>query len=191
MDYDTETLKQLRISLDEEDDDTSIIPMLENHHKYLKEYIAILTNPNTSNKDKMATFILFMRIFNMHAQAEEETLYNTLKEATNHDLRLEGLKGLDEHEVAYEIANELNSMGCETSWSDEIDAKVRVLSGLIKSHVREEEMIMFPMAEKHIPEKKLINLNADYLEKCKLYLEIEMEPIPSEVSRTDVMTFFY
>ncbi len=39
MSYETETLKILRQSLDEEDDnEASIISALEHHHKYLREY---------------------------------------------------------------------------------------------------------------------------------------------------------
>jgi hypothetical protein len=48
---------------------------------------------------------------------------------------------------------------------------------------------MFPMVEKMIPEDKLIDLTDEYLDRCKIYLD--MEDTPSEVSRSDVITFFY
>lgn len=191
MTYEKETLKQLRISLDEEDDETSIILIIENHHKYLKEYITILMDADTSIKDKQATTSLLFPILNMHAKAEEEVLYQALKDSTNKDVRLEGLHGQDEHEIVYELIDELKIMGAETSWSEEIDSKMRVLTGLLKNHLKEEEQAMFPMVEKMIPESKLMDLTDDYLDRCKLYLDMAMEDTPSEVSRSDVITFFY
>jgi hemerythrin superfamily protein len=189
MTYEIETLKQLRISLDEEDEETSIIPVLENHHKYLKEYISILMSNDTSVKDKQATVTLFFTILNMHARAEEDVFYDSLKHATNKDVRMEGLRGQDEHEIVYELVNELKIMGAENAWSEEIVSKISVLAGILKNHMKEEEQVMFPMVEKMLPETKLIDLTDEYLDKCRIYLD--MEDMPSEVSRNDVITFFY
>lgn len=191
MTYEKETLRQLRLSLDEEDDETSIIPILENHHKYLKEYISILMAESTPTKDKQATATLFFPILSMHARAEDEILYHALKEATNKDIRLEGLRGQDEHELMYELVDELKLMGAESSWSEAIDAKMRVLAGLVKTHVKQEEQVVFPMVEKFIPETTLMDLTDDYLDRCKIYLELSMDDTTLEVSRSDVITFFY
>lgn len=191
MSYEKETLRQLRISLDEEDDETSIIPILENHHKYLKEYISILMSDETPVKDKQATLTLFFPILNMHAKAEDEVFYNTLKESTNKEIRMEGLRGNDEHDIALELVDELKLMGAENSWSEEIDSKMRVLTGLLKTHIKDEELKMFPLVEKELPESKLMDLTDEYLDRCKIYLDMAMEDTPSEVSRSDVITFFY
>lgn len=191
MTYEKETLRQLRLSLDEEDDETSIIPILENHHKYLKEYISILMADGTPTKDKQATATLFFPILSMHAKAEDEILYHALKEATNKDIRLEALRGQDEHELMYELVEELKLMGAESSWSEAIDAKMRVLTGLVKTHVKQEEQVVFPMIEKFIPETTLMDLTDDYLDRCKIYLELAMDDTTLEVSRSDVITFFY
>ncbi len=191
MTYEKETLRQLRISLDEEDDETSIIPILENHHKYLKEYVSILMADSTPSKDKQATATLFFPILSMHTKAEEEILYHALKEATNKDVRLEGLRGQDEHELMYELIDELKLMGAETSWSEAIDAKMHVLAGLVKNHLKQEEQVTFPMVEKFIAESTLMDLTDDYLDRCKIYLELAMDDTTLEVSRSDVITFFY
>lgn len=191
MNYEKETLRHLRISLDEEDEETSIIPIIENHHKYLKEYISILMNDDAAAKDKQVTASLFFSIFMMHAKAEEEILYYALKVSANKDLRQEGLHAQDEHDIAYDLIDELKLMGIGTSWSEEINSKIRVLAELLKTHIREEELVMFPLVEKMLPESKLIDLTDEYLDKCRVYLDMAMEDTPSEVSRSDVMTFFY
>ena len=191
MSYETETLKLLRQSLDEEEDETSIISVLEHHHKYLREYMSILTAPDIEAEHKQATLSLFLTIFIMYAKAEQDTFYRLLKEATNRDVRLESLKAFDENEIAFEIIKELKDLDATKSWSEEIDAKIRVLAGLIKGHLKEEQTILYPMAEKFIPESRLMDLTDEYLEKCKMYLDIEMESIQPAVSRSDAMTFFY
>lgn len=191
MSYETETLKLLRQSLDEEEDEISIIPVLEHHHKYLREYMSILTGSDIAPEHKQATLCLFLPIFNMHAKAEQDTIYKLLKNATNREVRLEALKASDEHEIAFEIIKELKDLDAENSWSEEVDAKIRVLSGLIKGHIKEEENVLYPMAERFLSESRLMDLTDDYLEKCKMYLDMEMESFPSAVSRSDVVTFFY
>ena len=192
MTYEKETLNLLRQSLDEEEDETSIIPILENHHKYLKEYVSIFLNPNIDSSDKIATTRLFFPIFTMHAKAEQEIFYGTLKDANDHELKFDGLKSEDEHAIAFELIDELKAMNCELIWSQEIEVKIQLLATLVKNHLKEEELVMFPLAEKYIPESQLLNLSDDYLEKCKLYLEEEQRGvIPPEVSRSDVITLFY
>lgn len=191
MTYEKETLRQLRISLKEEDDETSVITILENHHKYLKEYASILMSTETPAKDKLATATLFFPILSMHAKAEDEVLYHLLQEATNKDVRLEGLRGKDEHELMYELIDELKLMGAETSWSEEIDAKMNVLASLVKNHLKQEDQVVFPMLEKLIPESTLMDLTDDYLDRCKIYLDLAKDDTTLEVSRSDVITFFY
>jgi hemerythrin-like domain-containing protein len=91
----------------------------------------------------------------------------------------------------YELLDELKLMGVETSWSEEIDAKMHVLAGLVKTHLKQEEQVVFPMVEKLIPESTLMDLTDDYLDRCKIYLELAMDDTTLEVSRSDVITFFY
>ena len=186
-----ETLKHLRQSLNDEDDDTSVIHIMENHHKYLKEYINMLNDSGTAPEDKQALASLFLCIFQMHAHAEGDSFYPALREASSHEVRLLGIKGQDEHEIAFEIVDEIKSMDYKHYWSEDIDAKIRMLTGLIKSHIKEEESVVYPNAKRSLSEKQLVNLTNEYLKKCLMYLDMEMESGPSDVSRSDVITFFY
>lgn len=187
-------LKILRRSLDEEDEDTSIIPIMENHHKYLKEYISIFLDHESTIEDKLASAALFIPIFTMHAKAEE-IFYQTLQDANNQEVRLYGLSGQDEHEIAYRLIKELRILGIGFQWSEEIDAKTLVLSNLLKNHIKEEENVLFSIAQEHIPESKLISIADDYLEKCRELLDLNLESIEEDssldASRNDVITFFY
>ncbi len=186
-----ETLIRLRQSLNEEDGDAGVIHIMRQHHKYLKEYISMINDSNNSDQDKQNMATLFLHIFAMHAKAESDVFYPALGMSSNVALRHEGLKGFDEHEITFEIIEELKEMDYEKKWTDETEAKVKVLAGFIKSHIGEEEKIMYPMAKSHFSKSELVRLADEYLAKCKMYLDIEMEAIPSVVSRNDVMTFFY
>lgn len=186
-----ETLKHLRQSLTDEDDDTSVIHIMENHHKYLREYIKILNDADTDPEDKQIVAALFLCILTMHAKAEGDTFYPALRDSTNHEVRLLGIKGQDEHEIIFEIIDELRVMDYDSYWSDDVDAKIKVLTGLVSSHIKEEEKSVYPTAKKYLTEKRLIHLTNEYLEKCIMYLDMEMENGPSDVSRSDVITFFY
>lgn len=186
-----ETLIRLRQSLNEEDIDSGIIPLMRQHHKYLNEYIDMISSTHLNSKEKQKIVSIFLHIFAMHAKAESDVFYPALAHATLVTLRHEGLKGFDEHEITFEIIEELKALNYEKNWSEEIDAKVKILAGFIKSHIQEEEKIMYPMAKDHLTKAELISLADNYLTKCKTYLDLEMESIPSVVSRSDVMTFFY
>lgn len=186
-----ETLIRLRQSLNEEDADSGIIRLMCQHHKYLIEYIDMISSTHLNSLEKQKIVSIFLHIFAMHAKAEGDVFYPALGQAAQVTLRHEGLKGFDEHEITFEIIEELKAMNYEKNWSEEIDAKVKILAGFIKSHIQEEEKIMYPMARDHIIQTELVRLADDYLSKCKTYLDIEIESIPSVVSRSDVMTFFY
>jgi hemerythrin-like domain-containing protein len=180
----------MRQSLYQEEDETSIIPILQNHHKYIKEYLNILSNPDAQATDKQATAALFFNIFNMHATAERETLYRAFKDSHLQEVRLEGLKNSDENDIAFEIIDELKDLGFEEHWSPEVDAKMNLLSGLLKLHVKEEENVMFQMAEKYLPESLLMDLAEDYLDYCKINLKVDYhKEVSPEVSSSDVMAF--
>jgi hemerythrin-like domain-containing protein len=191
MTYERETLKLLRLSLDQEEDETSIIPILQNHHKYIKEYLNILSNPDAEPIDKQNTVSLFFSIFGMHAKSESETLYQAFKQSGHHEVRTVGFKNSDDNDLVFELIDELRDLDCETSWTEAVDDKMRVLNGLLQLHVKEEENVMFQMAEKYLPESTLIDLAEDYLDYCKLHLDTHtrLERISPEVSRSDVMAF--
>jgi len=189
MTSELDTLKMLRQSLDQEDDDASILPILSNHHKYLKEYANVMISPKSTVNLKQDVAHLFFTIFEMHSGAEKKSLYKALKQSTNEDLRLEGLRSLDEHEYATDLVSELKNMGCMYMWSNPIEAKMNVLSEIVLNHLNGEEKVMFPMTEKYISEEMLMDLADNYLEHCRIFLDTQMRDLPSEVSRSDVMSF--
>ena len=87
--------------------------------------------------------------------------------------------------------SEFKCLGVEKSWSEEIDAKMYVLANLVKNHIAQEEQRIFQIIENFIPETTLMDLTDDYLDKCRIYLDLVMTDTTFKVSRIDVIDFLY
>jgi hemerythrin-like domain-containing protein len=170
------TLQELRSSLDQDTQKkTKFVTLLEKHHDYLEDCISVLTDRDAAADEKRVNLSCFLHILNMHAKAEEETLYQSLVESDEKEARLEGVAGQDEHDIAYQLAGELKSMDFDYEWTEEVDAKAKVLANLVLSHLKEEEGVMFPTARKNIDGEELQELGAEYIDKCKSYLDAEIK----------------
>ncbi len=169
------SLQEIRNGLKEDQQTNSdFVDLLEKHHDYLEESVSVLTDNEASSASKQAHLGRFIHLLNMHGKAEEETLYVSLRLASDKEARLEGLAGQDEHDVAFLLAKQLKAMNFEISWSEEIDAKAKVLANLVQNHIKEEETEMFTIAENAIEPLKMRVISGFYLEKCKAYLDQEL-----------------
>lgn len=78
-----------------------------------------------------------------HAAVEEQLLYPALRErAKNHDQDELALEALEEHHVAKWLLHELIDMHPD---DERFDAKVYVLTEVVRHHVREEQNEVFPL----------------------------------------------
>lgn len=165
-------LADVRASLEKAaKDDRGFIDVLKDHHDYLDESISVLLDRNASDNSKQVQLIRFFKLLEMHGRAEQETLYPQLRQNEDMDVRLEGYVGKDEHDIAFQLEDELLQMGYLTTWNEVITAKAKVVATLVKNHIKEEESTMFPLAEQTLSEEELLNLRDEYLQKCKIYLE--------------------
>jgi hemerythrin superfamily protein len=82
----------------------------------------------------------------VHAVVEEQVLYPVIRECSE-DLEEYVLESLEEHHVAKVLLAELQNMDPE---HERFDAKVTVLSEIIRHHVEEEESDMFPKVRKQL-----------------------------------------
>ena len=145
--------------------------LLIEHHDYLKESIRILTDHKSTDLEKQNQLIRFFRLVEMHGKAEEETLYVHLKQNPVKEARLEGHGGKDEHDVVFQMEDELLKMGYLTDWNEEIDAKARVVATMVKNHLAEEEDRMFKIAKKNFAESEMELLRDQYMAKCHIYID--------------------
>ena len=185
-------LEEVRRSLkDLSERGASFIYMLTKHHDYLEESISVIMDKESTQEEKQFNLDRFFRLVEMHGKAEEETLYAELRYHTDPEVRLEGYSGQDEHDLAFQLEAELLDMNYRMQWSDEIAAKAKVAVSLVRNHIKEEEDVMFPLAEKFIDEGRLETLSFDYVEKCQTYLaESEATSRSHPVKRQPVVENF-
>lgn len=164
------TLEQVRASIDADTKrEAGFIAVLKEHHYYLEESISILIDPTVSIPEKRSHLERFLNLLEMHAKAEAETLYVHLQQNVEEEARLEGLAGEDEHDIAFQMIDELVAMNYKTQWNDEIAAKAKVLAAFIKNHIKEEESVMFSVAKKNLNEGEMEQMRIEYLEKCRYF----------------------
>ncbi|MBC7742526.1 MAG: hemerythrin domain-containing protein [Bdellovibrionaceae bacterium] len=153
---------------------TGLIELIEKHHSYLKDCIAVFTNNDATIEEKQSFLYQFLHILHMHSKAEEETLYQSFIESDVRLARLEATVGQDEHNIAYQLASELRDMDFLMSYSEEVEAKAKVLATIIETHLQEEENEMLPLINECLDELEQVELANDYLNKCEDYLHYEM-----------------
>ncbi len=144
--------------------------VLKEHHQYLSESINVVTSKTATDTDKQVNLIRFFRLVEMHGKAEEETLYVHLRFNRDREARLEGYAGQDEHDLAFQLEDELLKMNYLTVWNEEIAAKAIVVANLVKAHMKEEETQMFLIAQKDMNASEIEVLREEYINKCKTYL---------------------
>ena len=152
------------------------IALLESHHDYLEESIKALSDANAADTEKQFHLVRFAALVHMHGEAEEQTLYEALESSDQKQARLEGFGGQDEHNVAYQLLDELDIMDSQNGWNDEIEAKARTVATLVKNHIKEEESVMFKIARKALERDELAVLCRDYVLKCRDFLMLELPP---------------
>ena len=165
------SVEEIRTSLDKDlAEHKQLVPLLKEHHDYLQESISVLLDTETTDFQKQEHLERFIRLLEMHGRAEQEVLYNHLKANDAREARLEGFSGQDEHDVAFQLASDLERMGYKLEWNEEIEAMAKVLATLVKNHIKEEENTMFTIAESHMTEEELEDMRDSYVQKCVGYL---------------------
>ncbi len=123
---------------------TDAISLLKGDHRQVEEWFAQFKKTNsTSRKQQLAARIC--DALTVHTTIEEEIFYPAFLEATGDtDMHHEAIV---EHDGAKKLIAEIQEMSAE---DDYFDAKVIVLSEMIKHHVNEEEQRggMFAEAKK-------------------------------------------
>ena len=195
------TLEEIRSELQNtRTDDVDIYDLISDHHDYLKESIVVLMDVDADPTKKRMHLSRFLTLLDMHARAEEETLYQELKANSDKMARIEALGAQREHDVAKELASELRGLQFEQSWSEEIDAKAKVIASLVTHHMDEEESEIFSVARAGISDEVAETIGMKYLERCKMLLSgstsgtVDMPvdtsiagPIDSSMNRDNVL----
>jgi hemerythrin superfamily protein len=166
----------------------SLLEVIRSHHEYLRESILVLKQTEAGSQLKRASLQRFIKVLLVHTKAEEETLYDGLMQ--NKEAELLTFEAYDEHHIADSLISELRAMGYENVWSNEIEAKAKVLADVVEHHLKEEESQLFEKAEKLFSKEAMNDLAVAYLESCEEYLEKQASPFANlmEIPQTVIDT---
>ncbi|HEY9757597.1 MAG TPA: hemerythrin domain-containing protein [Oculatellaceae cyanobacterium] len=95
----------------------------------------------SNNEDKGALLERIIQELNVHTTAEEKLVYPALEKEDEEG----ALEAFEEHHLVENMLQELMSV---TEIDEQVDAKVKVLSELVKHHVKEEETKLLPEMKK-------------------------------------------
>lgn len=144
----------------------NIITLIKNDHKPIKEGIQILTSDSTKPSQKKSALKKFLVDLKLHAKSEEAALYDNVVDIKEvHGIVLEGY---EEHSVADLLADELEASNFESDFTDELQAKAKVLAELVKHHVEEEEEELLNDLKKVCSEEQLVTLGEQYIKTYRM-----------------------
>lgn len=121
----------------------TILDSLAKDHRALESLLAELADTTSQQSDKrLDLFSRLQALLVAHSRAEEEVVYRRLVRAAPDEE--DPLEAFEEHHVADLLLQELaSSKPAAPGWV----AKVKVLEELLRHHIKEEEMNIFPLVE--------------------------------------------
>ncbi|MBC7397790.1 MAG: hemerythrin domain-containing protein [Bdellovibrionales bacterium] len=179
MNTEGNTLENLKVSLEHDlNSQPHLLAVLEKHHDFLDESLSVLVDPNANLEDKKLHLMRFVHVINMHGRAEEETLYPKLMQSGSREARFQAHVSKTEFDLAFQLSDEIRDLEQKEDWSDEVDAKTKVMASLVRTHLREEERLLFPLAKKTLDPEVIEQMTLVYLDKCIQYLELVIDSQP-------------
>lgn len=136
-----------------------IIKLILTDHEPLKRLVGILKDLGEPLRTRRRIFDQFALLFLVHARSEQESLYTFLKDE-NKELRIDGLEGEVEHELAEHMIEEVKMAEDPDLWS----ARAKVLAELVDHHLNEEEVDFLPAFKKECDIEDRVMLGKQYLE---------------------------
>lgn len=146
-----------------------ILTLIKSHHDIMRESLPTLKNAEAPREEKREELFVFLETLKMHAKSEQETLYACLEEVE--DLRISALEAREEHDIADRLTTEIEAMDYQENWSDDIDAKAKVLAELVEHHINEEEDELFQDTRENFTHEELQAMAVEYNERFKSRLE--------------------
>ena len=136
-----------------------ITALIRRDHEPIKKLILILKDSEVGIAKKRPAYTEFEHLLSQHAKAEEKSLYVHMK--SEDDLKIEGLEGDTEHNIADTLMKEIDGISNdENLWS----AKVKVLAELVDHHVKEEENEVLKQVIKEFDVNTRIEIGKEYSE---------------------------
>lgn len=125
------------------DNSFNIVDILLIDHSYLKECINVLINNHTNLHEKLFYSRTFLDTLKKHSTSEEKTVYDSLSDMD--EFRKNIMEGEIEHAtIKKKYQNLIPRLAHMKNMDDITEAEVKVLAKMVKQHIEEEELELFP-----------------------------------------------
>lgn len=129
-----------------------IFERIEDEHQEFKEMLSKLESGQSGNED---TFSQFRTELSAHIQAEEQTLYESLK--MDKKGKEMALVGTEEHRMGTQVLHKL-----EKATGEDWNVQLTLLKHLLEKHIEVEEAEVIPMAQKMLEQSKVDMISKDF-----------------------------
>ena len=150
---------------------TDAIVLLKEDHKKVQQLFKRFEGlgPNAS-KTKKEVVDKIVEELSLHSGIEEQIFYPAAREVLEDDSMV--LEDLEEHHIMKWTLSELHGMRPE---DERFDAKVRVLTELVRHHIQEEEQDLFPTLRQLLGRKRLQEIG-DAMKQAKKFVPTRPHP---------------
>lgn len=162
-----EMRKEMSIALQK---NVKLIDVLKQHHDYIKESVVVCLDRDMQDSERQTHLSRLLKLLEMHAKAEEQTLYKLLMYSSEKIPRVDASIAQDEHDLLFQLADDLRDMHFEALWTEDVEAKCLVLCELVVSHFKKEEEEIFPLAKDCINSGQLNDNASEYIGLCENFL---------------------
>ena len=146
------------------DDSESLLKVLENEHRQVKQMLKELVNAEDAD-ERAEIFGRLKPELEAHSHGEEEAFYPLLKK--EEESKTTAIEAYVEHHIAERLIQEMDSMD---KGDEEWEARAKVLKDVVEHHIEEEESEIWKEARKLLGKEKLAELTPDYMAVKERYL---------------------
>lgn len=130
----------------------NIFEKIETEHDEFKDMLSKLESGKSDNED---TFSEFRKELTAHNEAEEQTLYESLK--TDKKGKEMALVGTEEHRMGTAVLHKL-----EKATGEDWNVQLNLLKHLLEKHIEVEEAEIIPMAQKMLDKSEVDKISEEF-----------------------------
>jgi hemerythrin-like domain-containing protein len=145
----------------------NIIDMILLDHRSIKECIDVLSSDATTKTRKLDVAKVFFEFMIKHIATEEKIVYSQME--SDEKFHFNVLEFKVEHGMISQKIKDLRSKVMRArTLKDEVEAELKVLAQLVKTHIKEEESDFLPKMQELLDEASLIQMGEGFMKLRKL-----------------------
>jgi hemerythrin-like domain-containing protein len=145
----------------------NIIDMILLDHRSIKECIEVLLSDATTKTRKLEVAKVFFEFMIKHIATEEKIVYSQL--LSDEKFHFNVLEFKVEHGMVSQKIKDLRSKVMRARiLKEEVEAELKVLSQVVKTHIKEEESDFLPKMQELLDEATLVEMGDRFMKLRKL-----------------------